>query len=672
MPTVNTAPEQAVFPPSLGEDADDKNQPNSRPLLSLPLNQMKPPSRWPLLRLLLTALAWVLLLCPLANQAEPLLLQPQVQHYLLKEHLQVLRDPVRRFTIDELLQGESHTQWQEEDKESSYPNFGITRDAIWLRLPVEQQQKATSWLLEIANPLLDQVDFYLVKNGQVIERFITGDHYPFAQRPLSHRHLLFPLQLEVGSRYELWLRIGSDSSMKVQLHLWQPDQFWKKDQPLLLGYGFVHGMIMLFSLYYLFIFIWTKERSHLYFALFSLFSALTIITIHGSGFQYLWPNSITLQEQAIFFLVPCSSLTLSKFASHLLQLRGRRQFRSRLLSLAAWLSLLYMPVSILLPPQPRMVLLGIVLLYSFGITFIISLLELLQGNRSVRYFIFGWMLLLLCVVAFVLGRFGLLPFLPDTENAIEVGLAGLIVALSFALSARLNEERSSKLTAQKKALLHEQEVIQEQQRNLTILQQTKDELEQNVASRTRDLNNALQELKHANSQLQLLSTVDSLTGVKNRRYFDQTYLSEWRRALRERKPLSLLLIDADHFKRVNDQMGHMAGDECLKQLAQRICRTVTRPSDSVSRYGGEEFIVLLPNTALLGALQIAERIREQIKEEAIAWQGSEIWLTVSIGVTSIQANSGISPDLALQQADDALYRAKSEGRDRVCWSPESS
>ncbi len=140
-------------------------------------------------------------------------------------------------------------------------------------------------------------------------------------------------------------------------------------------------------------------------------------------------------------------------------------------------------------------------------------------------------------------------------------------------------------------------------------------------------------------------------------YFDQAYNSEWRRALRERKPLSLLLIDVDHFKRVNDQRGHLAGDECLKQLAQRICSVVARPSDSVSRYGGEEFVVLLPNTALLGALQIAERIREQIKEEAIPWQDGEICLTVSIGVTSIRADSGISPDLALQQADDALYRA---------------
>lgn len=623
-----------------------------------------------LLKRLLVVLAGWLVLHALSLQAELLQLDPEVRDYPVTGSLQVLRDPRHRFSINELLQGTAHGQWQQFTA-SSPPNFGLTRDAIWLRLPIEQRARTTQWLLEMSNPLLDQVDFHLVRNGRVLAHFITGDHHPFVQRPRAHRHLLFPLDLEAEGRYEIWLRVESSSTMNLGLHLWQPDQFWQKDQPLLLGYGFFHGMLMLFSLYYLFIFAWTRERSHLYFALFSLSSALTVLTIHGFGFQYLWPNAIEWQEQAIFFLVPMACLTLGKFAGHLLQLRGWRQLRPLLLSLAGWLSLLYMVASPLLPPQPRMVLLGALLLYSFGITFVISLLELFRGNRSIRYFILGWTLFLLCVLVFVLSRLGWLPPLPNAENAIEVSLAGLIIMLSFALTARLNEERRSKLAAQQEALHHEQQLVREQQHSLDIMRQASAELEQNVARRTHDLNVALKKLEHANAQLHLLSTVDSLTGLKNRRYFDQIYHSEWRRALREQTPLSLLLIDADHFKRINDQLGHPAGDECLRQLAQRICSAVARPSDLVSRYGGEEFAVLLPSTALTGALQIAERIREQVKAEAVVWQEQPIWLTVSIGVASLKIDSSITPDLIVRQADAALYRAKNEGRDRTCWSTES-
>lgn len=178
------------------------------------------------------------------------------------------------------------------------------------------------------------------------------------------------------------------------------------------------------------------------------------------------------------------------------------------------------------------------------------------------------------------------------------------------------------------------------------------------------------------SQLEMLSQVDGLTGLGNRRLFDQGLENEWRRATREHSELSLLLIDIDFFKTLNDQLGHPAGDECLRAVAEEIRLTFHRASDLVARYGGEEFAVILPNTSAAGARLQAEKIRENIQRLRIAHPGrpdDRPWVTVSIGVgTAVGGNHRNIPSAQalLQCVDDALYAAKSHGRNRV-WAATS-
>ncbi|MDJ0730994.1 MAG: diguanylate cyclase [Crocosphaera sp.] len=161
---------------------------------------------------------------------------------------------------------------------------------------------------------------------------------------------------------------------------------------------------------------------------------------------------------------------------------------------------------------------------------------------------------------------------------------------------------------------------------------------------------------------------DELTQIPNRRYFNRYFQQEWRRCQREHSPMSLLLCDLDYFKSYNDYYGHQQGDSCLRQVAQILQETLKRPGDMVFRYGGEEFAIILPNTASEGAEFIAEQIVQRIQLEQIAHSPSPIipYVTVSLGIAVTLNSIVLSSQMLFEMADMALYRAKATGRNRYC------
>jgi diguanylate cyclase (GGDEF)-like protein len=192
---------------------------------------------------------------------------------------------------------------------------------------------------------------------------------------------------------------------------------------------------------------------------------------------------------------------------------------------------------------------------------------------------------------------------------------------------------------------------------------TKTQLEQ----KTRDLEQANEHLANAIETLHRISTQDGLTGVSNRRHFDETLALEWRRAARSRAPLSLLMLDIDFFKAYNDGAGHQLGDDTLRRVAQTLRDSVHRAGDLVSRYGGEEFVILLPETDAEHARLIAESIRERIETLQIEHASSPFGrVTASIGVaTCVPPRDGTGMEPFVGVADEALYDAKRLGRNRV-------
>jgi diguanylate cyclase (GGDEF)-like protein len=190
--------------------------------------------------------------------------------------------------------------------------------------------------------------------------------------------------------------------------------------------------------------------------------------------------------------------------------------------------------------------------------------------------------------------------------------------------------------------------------------------------KNRELNETRRQLEQRNRDLERLSALDTLTQIANRRRFDAVLRQEWRRAVRDESPISLLFCDIDYFKRFNDAYGHQAGDECLVRVAQAMEETLNRPADLVARYGGEEFIALLIDTDVEGSRMLAERMRERIEELKVENRDSGVgpFLTVSLGVATVIPNPTLRPEDLMDLADRALYAAKANGRNRVATSQE--
>jgi diguanylate cyclase (GGDEF)-like protein len=174
--------------------------------------------------------------------------------------------------------------------------------------------------------------------------------------------------------------------------------------------------------------------------------------------------------------------------------------------------------------------------------------------------------------------------------------------------------------------------------------------------------------KDVEEHLSNLAINDGLTGIYNRRYFDETLAREWKRTMREKAPLSLIMLDIDYFKKYNDTYGHQAGDECLRQVATTISGALRRPADMAARYGGEEFVVVLPNLKLEDSAKFGETIRAKIEALKMEHKQSDAnpFITVSLGIASVVPSSISSYEELVGAADKALYSAKNKGRNRVC------
>jgi diguanylate cyclase (GGDEF)-like protein len=194
---------------------------------------------------------------------------------------------------------------------------------------------------------------------------------------------------------------------------------------------------------------------------------------------------------------------------------------------------------------------------------------------------------------------------------------------------------------------------------------TEETLEQNIQSRTLELQVALTELAEKNRELEEQNTRDALSGVRNRAYFDKKIQAEIKRSRREQRPLSLVMLDIDHFKAINDTHGHLAGDAVIRGVAQRIQAQLKRSSDHICRYGGEEFALILPNTNAAGVLSFAEQIRASIASTPFETEIGPLQVQISAGCFTNIAEAGSLGADYVQAADQALYSAKQAGRNQV-------
>jgi len=298
----------------------------------------------------------------------------------------------------------------------------------------------------------------------------------------------------------------------------------------------------------------------------------------------------------------------------------------------------------------------------------------MSNERPVRIFAVGWTVLITGVLLLALNKLGLLPMNFFTEQMVSVGILIQLVLFSMALGDRINFEKQQTLTAQRltlqtlarehqaktQALNDEERTRQAQETTLRLRTQSNAELEREIDIRTR-------ELSLATEQLREISRIDALTGLYNRREFNERLSTEHGRAARAGTALSLVLLDIDHFKAINDNYGHLAGDDCLRIFATLVRDMLAREAAIVCRYGGEEFALLLPGYTAAGACVLAERIRAELSSQCVQSQNSQLRLTLSAGIAGLAASDAIKiPARTLvERADRALYDAKAAGRNCV-------
>jgi diguanylate cyclase (GGDEF)-like protein len=390
----------------------------------------------------------------------------------------------------------------------------------------------------------------------------------------------------------------------------------------------VSGILLIMALYHLGLYLQRRrETSSLLFGLLCLIMILRIAVteehyLHKYFPQFPGPLEGFLDVFSFFVLVPIFAWIFASFFE--------QDFYRPLLG---WITGIFIVVSAVYVIFPLQILSNFYLVFTLcvGLYLLYVLFQSVRHRRpGSRVFLAGFLLFLGTTIWDMLAYSNFIR----SVYLSQVGFVGFIFSQAYVLSMRFN-----------RALATSEDLTQD--------------LERIVTERTAAL-------EDSNRQLAALNITDALTGIANRRHFDDMVQNEWNRSRRTLRPLALLLLDIDHFKAYNDHYGHQGGDACLQRVAKVLAASVHRAGDTVARYGGEEFAVLLPDCNDQDASVLGEKIRQTLEAAALPHAKAESGLvSVSIGVKSLVPSETTSPEELIGRADEALYEAKKQGRNRV-------
>ena len=592
------------------------------------------------------SLFMVLLLClvhgtalasTLITDLRPVILDENTERLNISRHLSFYEDAQGVYDIEAIL-----AEWPD-IASSARPdkayNFGFTDSAYWFHTRIENRNNPEDrWVIEGLYPIIDRMEIFLIRENGRIEHHQAGDSVPFASRGRAHHNINFSFELAEGEATDVFFRVRTSGAVQMQLLLWENEAFSKADHQERFVLGIYYGLLFCMAAFNLLVFLSIRDKNYLWYVSYIVFYGLLQFTLNGLSFEHLWPESTWWNNRAVSFLIAMGMFSILGFSKSFLALKVNAP---RLERIFVGLMVFFPAIALtsLFWPDYGPVIRVTTFMASVSVLFILAGggICLYRNFKPARYFMIAWSVLLAGMILYTLKTFGLAPANFVTEYAIQIGSAFEVILLSLALADRM------------RLLMLENQQIQEEMTH---------RLEQHVAERT-------SELEIANQQLEALSSTDGLTGVFNRRYFDERLSEEAVRCSRS-GPLSLLMIDVDLFKPLNDSLGHQAGDACLKAIASAIAETVNRGADVVARYGGEEFVVILPDTDAGGARGVAGRIRRKICDGlGFTWNRQPVAVSVSIGAATAPAGHRVDPDALTGAADAALYEAKQGGRNAV-------
>lgn len=602
-------------------------------------------------------MSWLLL--PLFLLARLAWAQPMVdaasvstQPLTLTSYVSVLEDPTGKLTLADVQSTELQNRFKADQPPGSSLAMGFTRSAFWLRLNLSNSSDMPlQRLLVLENPRVSHVQANIPQADGSYRAINTGSDVPQSSKVYPNRNFVFPLTLPAHSEQTLYLRVESSIGLLVPLQLWPVKAFHAYERDDYTGKAWYFGIAVAMILFNLMLLLALRDPIYLLYVVFVSCTAGALAIKNG-----LAPDwslfGMPLNANVIYY----SGVSLALAA--LLQFARRMMQFERILPRLDWvlrgMILLYLlsliAYAVALPYVSRA---GILLNFATAVILLAGAgVAAFKRQRSAFFFLAAFALLMLGGAMTSLRAMGIVPTNLFTVDGLQLGSAMEMIVLAFALADRFNVMRREKARVQ-------EELIRTQQQLVDNLRSSEHELELRVAERT-------DELRELNNQLEAMSLTDALTGIANRRRFDQVLEQEWSHARRSGGLLAIALVDVDWFKRYNDHYGHPAGDACLREIAQALATTINRSTDLVARYGGEEFVFLAPMTDLAGVRGMANKLLQAVRALALPHELSPLGrVSVSIGIAAAAPGQEASADTLVAKADASLYEAKKQGRNQV-------
>ncbi|MFK3975930.1 sensor domain-containing diguanylate cyclase [Shewanella vesiculosa] len=566
-------------------------------------------------------------------------------------------------TLSQLLQ-QPENSWKKLNTDQPY-KIGVKN--YWVSFSIFTPNDHLARIIALDNPLLDSVKIYHLINGELVSTEVMGDTLPFKQRPLQSNIFLYPVNFEPGDTHTFYLKIDNKGTISLPLILWSSNDLTQLTETKNLFSGMQIGVLLAICLFSLFIALASASFSYSYYSGYVLGLTILSASIHGVSFRYLWPQWPIIQQYIFIIVIPLTLGFSLMFTEKVLQLKYHNLKMLRICRIMAVLSFGLTIVMPFINYSSALYVLVFVVLTISTILMAFSLIQAFGGQRNAPLYAIGRMGFMLGCIVTGLIYLGLISTNISPQIPIMLGLTFEVITMAAVLALRYNDERKAKFEIQQHTLEQAQKLRETREEALRSEAENSEKLEKMVQERTLELEITLRELSEVNQKLTEQNTIDSLTGVKNRSAFDRRLIAEGRISRRQQTPMSLLMIDIDKFKNINDKYGHLGGDHTIRAIANTLSEYVKRPTDLVSRFGGEEFAIILPCTDIEGALLVAEQIRQAVSELNIVHNEDIIPVTVSIGISETIIDSDEHPMLLLEQADKALYQAKRSGRNQVCY-----